>query len=123
MPKSLCKISRSGLHNLSGCLKFLFHLLIISKYVVTGQCLDTAHSCCDTALRKDLERLDICGILYMSTTQNSLEKSPIDTTRTVSPYFSPKSIVAPLVWASASDMTRHCTGVLARISAFTMSST
>ena len=41
---------------------------------------------------------------------SSLLKSPIETTRTTSGYFSPKSIMAPSLRASAIGIVVHCTG-------------
>ena len=37
--------------------------------------------------------------------QSSLEKSPMDTTRTFSPYFSPNRAIAPVFFASSMSMT------------------
>ena len=42
--------------------------------------------------------------------QNSMEKSPISTTRTVSPYFSPNMATAPFFLASSMDSTSVTTG-------------
>ncbi len=42
--------------------------------------------------------------------QSSLEKSPVDTTRTRSPYFSSKSPIAPSSAASWRSTISHCTG-------------
>ena len=48
---------------------------------------------------------------------------PIDTTRTSSPYFSPKSAIAPVARASSSAISRVTTGVFSSSTAFAMSST
>ena len=42
--------------------------------------------------------------------QSSREKPGISTTRTSSPYFSPKSIIAPSFFASSIGVTNVCTG-------------
>ena len=42
--------------------------------------------------------------------QNSMEKSPISTTRTVSPYFSPNIATAPFFFASSMGNTSVTTG-------------
>ena len=59
--------------------------------------------------------------------QSSREKgasdSPVETTRTRSPYFSPKSATAPEALASSMPMTRVTMGSAAKISALTMPST
>ena len=47
---------------------------------------------------------------------------PMSSTRTVSPYFSPNSIMAPVVLADSMSITRACVGWLARISALTRAS-
>ncbi|MDT4843929.1 hypothetical protein FQZ97_778680 [compost metagenome] len=44
---------------------------------------------------------------------------PMSSTRTVSPYFSPNSIMAPVFWADSRSITRACVGALSRISALT----
>ncbi len=44
---------------------------------------------------------------------------PMSSTRTVSPYFSPNSIMAPVFWADSMSITRACVAALATISAFT----
>ncbi len=48
---------------------------------------------------------------------------PIETTRTSSPYFSPKSAIAPVARASSSAISRVTTGVFSSSTAFAMSST
>ncbi len=55
--------------------------------------------------------------------QNSVEASPIFTTRTILPYFSPKSIIAPIFFASSISVTTVSTGMPSRIFSFTRSST
>ena len=45
----------------------------------------------------------------------SLSTLPIDNTRTVSPYFSPNSAIAPLAWAAAMSSSSAVAGVLAKI--------
>ena len=74
-----------------------------------GQRLDAAHARGDGALRDDLEEADIAGAPHMrAAAQLDREgprrapfglghRSPIETTRTSSPYFSPKSASAPSV--------------------------
>ena len=47
----------------------------------------------------------------------------MSSTRTESPYFSPKSIMAPSFWASAMGKTRHSVAALASTSALTRVST
>jgi hypothetical protein len=47
---------------------------------------------------------------------------PMSSTRTSSPYFSPKSIIAPVFCACSSGSTRAWVAALARISAFTSAS-
>ena len=42
--------------------------------------------------------------------QNSMETSPISTTRTTSPYFSPKAATAPFFLASSMGRTSVMTG-------------
>ena len=42
--------------------------------------------------------------------QNSMEKSPISTTRTMSPYFSPNMATAPFFLASSMGRTSVTTG-------------
>ena len=49
--------------------------------------------------------------------------APIDTTRTSSPYFSPKSAMAPEARASSSAISRVTTGVFSSSTALAMSST
>ena len=53
----------------------------------------------------------------------SSRELPISSTRTSSPYFSPKSIIAPSFCASSIGITRALVASFARISAFTRSST
>ncbi len=48
---------------------------------------------------------------------------PMSSTRTSSPYFSPKSIIAPSFCASSMPIVRAFVGWLSRISALTISST
>ena len=48
---------------------------------------------------------------------------PMDSTRTVSPYFSPNSIIAPLCCASSSAITCAEATALIKISALTIAST
>jgi hypothetical protein len=48
---------------------------------------------------------------------------PIDTTRTSSPYFSPKSACAPIPRASSGVMIRVSTGAFWRMKSFTSRST
>src|SRR5207244_1992765 len=55
--------------------------------------------------------------------QSSVENSPIFTTRTRSPYFSPKSAMAPAASASFRSISRWVTGVLACTCSLTSSST
>ena len=55
--------------------------------------------------------------------QSSLEKSPMDTTRTSSLYFSPKSAIAPVFLASSMFITYVRTGRPLAISSFTIAST
>ena len=55
--------------------------------------------------------------------QSSLEKSPIFTTRTVSPYFSPKSAIAPDFFADSRSVSTVVTGIFSRIFSFIMRST
>ena len=50
----------------------------------------------------------------------SLSVVPMDSTRTVSPYFSPKSIIAPLFLALSMSKISTWAGVLAKICWFTM---
>ncbi|MNT55111.1 hypothetical protein D3C72_1923220 [compost metagenome] len=47
---------------------------------------------------------------------------PMSSTRTVSPYFSPNSIMAPVFWADSRSITRAWAAALASTSAFTMAS-
>ena len=47
---------------------------------------------------------------------------PMSSTRTVSPYFSPNSIMAPVFWADSMSITRAWAWTLAKISAFTLAS-
>ena len=54
--------------------------------------------------------------------QSSFEE-PIDTTRTSLPYFSPNSMVAPVFFASSTDISSVFVGTLARISSLTSCST
>ncbi len=53
----------------------------------------------------------------------SSRELPMSRTRTSSPYFSPKSIIAPCFCASAIGMTRASVGAFAMISALTIVST
>ena len=53
---------------------------------------------------------------------SSTEKSPILSTRTTSPYFSPNSAMAPEAWASSCDINFVSTSKLARISRLTRAS-
>ena len=55
--------------------------------------------------------------------QNSLEKSPIHTTLTFSPYFSPKSAIAPVFLASSIVIIFVSTGIASAIFSLTISST
>ena len=55
--------------------------------------------------------------------QNSLEKSPIETMRTVSPYFSSNSAIAPLFFASSMLRTSVVTGIALPIASLTSFST
>ena len=55
--------------------------------------------------------------------QNSFEKSLIDTTRTVSPYFSPKRAIAPVFFASSIDIISVTTGIACAIFSLTIAST
>ena len=55
--------------------------------------------------------------------QSSVEYSGIETTRTTSPYFSPKSIIAPSFRASSIGVSKMCTGELRKICSFTRCST
>ncbi len=54
--------------------------------------------------------------------QSSMLKPGIETTRTRSPYFSPKSAIAPCAIASSVDLTSVGTGVLRTICSLTMRS-
>ena len=51
---------------------------------------------------------------------SSREKPSISTTRTSSPYFSPKSIVAPSERASSIDVTNVRTGIASKTFSLTM---
>ena len=53
---------------------------------------------------------------------SSVLKPGTDTTRTVSPYFSPKSAIAPAAIASSVSFTSVVTGVFSRIRALTIAS-
>jgi len=55
--------------------------------------------------------------------QNSFENSPMQTTRTVSPYFSPNSAVAPVFLASSIVITCVTTGMASAIFSLTIFST
>ena len=55
--------------------------------------------------------------------QNSFEKSPMETTRTVSPYFSPKRALAPVFLASSMFITCVTTSRFSAIFSFTIAST
>ena len=52
--------------------KLCFLLFIICKYCITGQCLNTTHTCCNTRLRQNLKCQDLTGVGYMSTTTQLL---------------------------------------------------
>ena len=54
--------------------------------------------------------------------QSSDEKSPMLTTRTTSPYFSPKSAVAPIFFASSTEHSVVVTGRPDRIAPLTSAS-
>ena len=54
---------------------------------------------------------------------NSVEKPPICSTRTSSPYFSPKSIMAPVFWASSMLIMAALTATLAKMASLTRRST
>ena len=54
--------------------------------------------------------------------QSSVEKSPKETTRTRSPYFSPNIAIAPAAIASRYDISRTAAGAFASIQSFTRSS-
>ncbi len=55
--------------------------------------------------------------------QSSVEKPGISTTRTMSPYFSPKSIIAPSRRASSIGVSNTCTGRFWKTFSFTICST
>ena len=56
-----------------GCsLEFFLFLLIICKYIVSGQSLDTAHARSHTALRDNLKYNNIAGVRHMRTTTELL---------------------------------------------------
>ena len=67
MLQTFLKVCRCGFYNLRCFLKLFFHLFVVCNHIVTGQCFDTAHTGCNTALRKNLKCLDLCSILYMCT--------------------------------------------------------
>ena len=54
---------------------------------------------------------------------SSVEKPGISITRTSSPYFSPKSIIAPSLRASAIGVTNACTGRFSKTVSLTIFST
>ena len=55
--------------------------------------------------------------------QNSMDTSPISTTRTTSPYFSPNMATAPFFFASSMGSTSVTTGMPRRIASLTKVST
>jgi len=63
----------------------------------------------------------VCGTCVPA--QNSLEKSPIVTTRTLSPYFSPNNAIAPVFFASSTLMISVLTVRSSAIFSFTIFST
>ena len=69
-----------------------------------GDRLDAAHALRDAALLGDLEQADVAGARTCVPPQNSID-SPIVTTRTLSPYFSPNIAIAPACLASAIGST------------------
>ncbi len=54
---------------------------------------------------------------------SSIDSGPADTTRTRSPYFSPKKAMAPMAWASAQLVSVTPTASSPRTAALTRSST
>ena len=72
--------------------QFLFHFFIVIEHTVTGQCLDTAHTGCDTRLRNDLKGCDHTCIGYMGTAAQFLgEISHGNHAHTISVLFPKKS--------------------------------
>jgi hypothetical protein len=55
--------------------------------------------------------------------QSSRDQPPKSTTRTSSPYFSPKSAIAPVAWASATGISRTLRTRLSRTAALMRRST
>ena len=89
----------------------LAHALVlrgeIGARAIAGQRLDAADAGGDRAFADDLEQADIAGAPHMRAAAEldriswpallaRLRSTPIDTTRTSSPYFSPNSASAPL---------------------------
>ena len=80
-----------------------------------GHRLDAADAGGDAALGRDREQPDVAGGGQCVPPHSSRLKPGIETTRTVSPYFSPKSAIAPAAIASAVGFTsvvdrRCCAG-------------
>ena len=82
-----------------------------------GERFDAAHAGRDAALVHDLADADIAGAAHVrAAAQFPAERpSPTDTTRTLSPYFSPNSAMAPVFSASSMLITSVRTSSFARI--------
>ena len=77
-----------------------------------GDGFDAADAGGDGAFADEFDEADFAGGGVWVPPQSSVEKSPILTTRTRSPYFSPKSAMAPSSWTATSmgTSTMVCDG-------------
>ena len=76
-----------------------------------------------TPLSETILRVPISPVRATCVPPQSSFELPISSTRTSSPYFSPKSIMAPVFWASSKDITFAEVAALVKISRLTISST
>ena len=89
---------RSRLQKLCSLCELFFCFFIVSEYGITGQCLNSADTCCDTCLRYDLEGRDLRSICHMRTTTELLgEVAHAYDTHAVAIFFTEQC---------------HCTGLL-----------
>ena len=66
-------------------------------------------------LNAPISAVDRTWVPPQSSRENASSPEPISTTRTTSPYFSPKSIVAPSLRASSIGVRNVCTGRFSKI--------
>ena len=89
-----------------------------------GDGLDPARARADRALARGSRTAPISAVERTCVPpQSSREKPSISTTRTSSPYFSPKSIIAPSLRASSIGVTNVRTGIASKTFSLTIRST